>query len=667
MFYLLYLAWLFVSVSATCSDGSFQTNNNNECAYYCYDTQTYTTDYSQLTFAQISDDCYDTVRYGLKFGYCSNGLADLVYPDANDNNGCCPYCKCTTQDTTGTKREFERPVRKECYSCTCDTISGTTELGYKCDILVTVNDAYNWNDFECAAQTCIDDIGSTSGDTYYPGEGYFKNKDADEMCTEYCYCGRGGQETCVTGFNNILTSTNDGLKGSFLDENSYEIRDCIDEPTRIFTTDTGTYCSNWPNLKCSCPTGKAIGDAWFTEYPDRDGGFSSIGCAKCECKDGANYGGTNYAECDSLGDYRAREQCTDDNIKEIMCHNGDGYEGCSSCDAKTVSGQTVQPMYCGTTEPEAYCSWQFDNDNNDPYWNWGCNSFLCGAYGDRYENKCMMSQYSVTYTDCNGVEKTESGGGYQWCCKGTDNCNFVDIDITNCEENTDLSGMLQKFYECSAEAETDMFDDDCNDFEYQEITCSSIKELFKDQAICYCKAYAQLYQDSSTLWKPWIKDQIDMMFESFSQWNDVFGCNPPIVLTCDLEADGGGIGGADCNVEGNECETGYLCLSDGSCESEIVIDPNNKCTTDDGCGDDRKCETTEGFCYFSQCNNNGECTTQYGATSSCEKETKMYDNRVEYTTGSCQGSPVVDRPSVAGKSYGIFVVSVVVFGMALWV
>eukprot|EP01084_Bolivina_argentea_P061200 111851_1 len=121
MFYLLYLAWLFVSVSATCSDGVdgyFTTNSNNECAYWCSDSSTYITDYSQLTFTQIIYDC-DTVQSGLKFGYCSNGLADLIYPDVNDNNGCCPYCKCTTQDTTDTKREFKRPVRKECYSCTC--------------------------------------------------------------------------------------------------------------------------------------------------------------------------------------------------------------------------------------------------------------------------------------------------------------------------------------------------------------------------------------------------------------------------------------------------------------------------------------------------------------------------------------------------------------------
>eukprot|EP01084_Bolivina_argentea_P159353 277536_1 len=658
MFYLLYLAWLFVSVSATCSDGSFQTNNNNECAYYCYDTQTYTTDYSQLTFAQISDDCYDTVRYGLKFGYCSNGLADLVYPDANDNNGCCPYCKCTTQDTTGTKREFERPVRKECYSCTCDTVSGSTELGYQCNRLYEVDDTYNWNDFKCPApSTCTDGLTSTSGNTYYPGQGYFKDKDADEMCNTYCYCNGDGTETCATGFANILASTNEGLVGAFLDDHDYDLRDCIGDPSRIVTTDIGPGCDNWPNIKCSCPTGKAIGDAWFTEYPDRDGGFSSIGCAKCECKDGANYGGTNYAECDSLGDYRAREQCTDDNIKEIMCHNGDGYEGCSSCDAKTVSGQTVQPMYCGTTEPEAYCSWQFDNDNNDPYWNWGCNSFLCGAYGDRYENKCMMSQYSVTYTDCNGVEKTESGGGYQWCCKGTDNCNFVDIDITNCEENTDLSGMLQKFYECSAEAETDMFDDDCNDFEYQEITCSSIKELFKDQAICWCQVYASLYQTSSALWKPWIKDQIDMMFESFSQWNEVLTCN--IELTCDLDGTGN-IGGGDCNVSGNECDDGYLCLTDGSCQSSVVVDPNNLCTADNDCSDRYKCQTSGGFCYFSQCSDNKECTNEFGTNSKCDKATEKY-NGESYTTGSCQ------IKSYGVRGYGVVVASIAVFVMALTV
>eukprot|EP01084_Bolivina_argentea_P159357 277545_1 len=621
MFYLLYLAWLFVSVSATCSDGSFQTNNNNECAYYCYDTQTYTTDYSQLTFAQISDDCYDTVRYGLKFGYCSNGLADLVYPDANDNNGCCPYCKCTTQDTTGTKREFERPVRKECYSCTCDTVSGSTELGYQCNRLYEVDDTYNWNDFKCPApSTCTDGLTSTSGNTYYPGQGYFKDKDADEMCNTYCYCNGDGTETCATGFANILASTNEGLVGAFLDDHQYEIRDCISDASRIVTTDIGPGCDNWPNIKCSCPTGQAVGDTWFREYTDRDGDFgASFGCAKCECQNG------DFVDCNNVGGFRTSGQCTESNVKQIKCHEAWGHDGCSGqdCAPKSISGQSINEYICDTTQPEAYCSWDFEVEPNDTDdWDWGCgDDLICGAYFDRYGDKCMMSQYSVTYTDCNGVEQTEAQTQYEYCCK-TDNCNFRDINTADCVENTGFSAILQDVYECSSEAGTMMFDDDCNDFEYQEITCSSIKELFKDQAICYCKAYAQLYQDSSTLWKPWIKDQIDMMFESFSQWNDLFGCS--IVLACDLEADGGGISdtdcnvngnecntgyiclsdglcGADCNVEGNECETGYLCLSDGSCESEIVIDPNNKCTTDDGCGDDRKCETTEGFCYFSQC------------------------------------------------------------------
>eukprot|EP01084_Bolivina_argentea_P141552 248724_1 len=170
MFCLLYLSWLFASASAACSNGYFTDNNNGQCAYWCDDTNKYITDYSQLTLSRIADDCYDTVRNGLKFGNCANGKSDLVYPDVPDGNNygnCCPYCKCSTRDTTGTTKMFERPVQKECYSCTCDTVSGSTDLGYQCNRLYEVDDTYNWNDFKCPAQsTCTDGLTSTSGNTY---------------------------------------------------------------------------------------------------------------------------------------------------------------------------------------------------------------------------------------------------------------------------------------------------------------------------------------------------------------------------------------------------------------------------------------------------------------------------------------------------------------------
>eukprot|EP01083_Nonionella_stella_P078478 214798_1 len=484
------------------------------------------------------------------------------------------------------------------------------------------------------------------------------------MCNTYCYCNGDGKETCATGFANILASTNEGLVGAFLDDHDYDLRDCIGDPSRIVTTDIGPGCDNWPNIKCSCPTGKAVGDTWFSEYTDRSDDFgASFGCAKCECQNGDNYGinMANIVDCNEVGGFRRSGQCNEGNVKEIKCHEAWGHDGCSGqdCANKTVTGQSINEYVCDTTQPEAYCSWDYDVEPNETDdWYWGCgDDLICGAYFDRYGDKCMMSQYSVTYTDCNGVEKTESGGGYQWCCKGTDNCNFVDIDITNCEENTDLSGMLQKFYECSAEAETDMFDDDCNDFEYQEITCSSIKELFKDQAICYCAAYSSLYQTSSALWKPWIKDQIDMMFESFSQWNEVLTCN--IELTCDLDGTGN-IGGGDCNVSGNECDDGYLCTADGSCQSSVVVDPNNLCTADNDCSDRYKCQTSGGFCYFSQCSDNKECTNEFGTNSKCDKETEKY-NGESYTTGSCQ------IKSYGVRGYGVVVASIAVFVMALTV
>ena len=72
------------------------------------------------------------------------------------------------------------------------------------------------------------------------------------------------------------------------------------DASRIFAVDTGPICRSEVCPRCSCPTGKVVGDTWYHEFQDRylkrD---NDARCVLCECKDDGD--GNLYSYCPESG------------------------------------------------------------------------------------------------------------------------------------------------------------------------------------------------------------------------------------------------------------------------------------------------------------------------------------------------------------------------------
>eukprot|EP01084_Bolivina_argentea_P066261 120783_1 len=537
MISLLVIAWLMPLISAqtTCYNGGYFQHNGEQCQLHCWEDDSVidiSSPQNELTFTSIVESC-DEVQTGLRFGYCSNGKSDLVWPDFGPDGCSCPYCKCDTQ-TSPTMQPFEQPIQKSCYNCFCDNIISGTQMGFQCNYLYSLYQPYNLEAFSCpATATCTD-----SGNTYYPGQSWFSNVGVGEECNKFCYCDENGSTICETGFSNILSSANSQVKISFLDKCDYSLAGCMDDPTRIFTTKTGPNCDNWCNVNCECPTGVNIGGGWYSESERSNfmwGGGDTLQCSRCECMDGGDY--ANNAECEPIDNGylpNSGYTCQESGLNTISCHEQWGNDG----ESKNIA--ELNSKVCGSFGPEAWCSWNlyhntYGNGNinsNDEYWDWGCNDFICVISG--IDGECQFSQYNVTYI-CNGDIITESEIEYTYCCKNSDNCNFQSIDTSICTENTQISNLLQQMHDCAS----DIFDDGCENYDAEIIDCESVRNFFEYQAECICLAWAGLYQIADEIWKPWIEKQINTFFDSFSAWNEALQCD--IVLTCDLTVGGGNV------------------------------------------------------------------------------------------------------------------------------
>jgi len=261
------------------------------------------------------------------------------------------------------------------------------------------------------------------------------------------------------------------------------------------------------------------------ENPNQ-GSVSSVydQCDRCECT--TNYNGIEYAECEQIDNVFGGGECP--GTTEISCHVQDGWDNIELT-------ANVTSEVCVSNQPEGWCEWSQGGDDDDEP-DWGCHeSPWCPIYGEN--GQCFYYEYEVTYDDCDGVEKTETDMEYTYCCN-TDDCNFVDVDKTTCTKNEEISDLLQTLYECLVTTGADL-DDDCDPFEEEEISCSSVVDLYGAQAECYCAAYSQLWADANDDWKPWIKDAIDGFMASFSGWNEPLGCT--INIQCDVTTEGGDI------------------------------------------------------------------------------------------------------------------------------
>ena len=104
-----------------------------------------------------------------------------------------------------------------------------------------------------------------------------------------------------------------------MDIKSYDV-------SRLYTTYSGPYCGN-SCPRCSCPSGKSVGDSWYQEYQDYfDTVYGQTTCAVCTCVSDGN--GNNYVSCGSSSSYDiGSESCPPIKDEVYQCHYGSGSTG----------------------------------------------------------------------------------------------------------------------------------------------------------------------------------------------------------------------------------------------------------------------------------------------------------------------------------------------------
>eukprot|EP01084_Bolivina_argentea_P005785 10925_1 len=530
MIYLLYISWLFITQADDCFKGSFELNDLNNCELNCNDDDVKFVDKAEVTFTQILHSCYN-VRRGYQLGDCTE-VADLVW---SDNCGC-PFCACASKDVAGSAVVFETIMDKTCYNCTCNahkydtTIEGNV---LDCDSTYSADSAYEWKDFECPANYCTDD----DDDEVDINDYWWADVAVDAKCEKFCYCKFDGTSECQTGFSNIINHGSATLKAAFYDRCEWDVQACANTPTRMYSADQGPSCYSWDCPKCTC-NGNSVGDIWWNEYESQDEGFGTYvdakTCARCECHTDSL--GVQYAECDDDDSYPINGDgtYTCPGSAVISCHSDDEWSDCAAgtCVPELkVKSDTINSREYRTNQPEAWCTNSQEieiesNDDDDMWWDWGSDTGpFCAIWGTN--EQCGWYSYSVTWQDCYGDSHTESRTTYEYCCN-TANCNYIDInmDKNTCNENTAMSNLLKTLYECiyTGNGRSGFFGGDCETLEEEIVSCTSIKNLYEDQANCLCRAYKGLYDPADAQWKIWIKDQIDMFMTSFTEWNDVLNC-----------------------------------------------------------------------------------------------------------------------------------------------
>ena len=181
-----------------------------------------------------------------------------------------------------------------------------------------------------------------------------------------------------------------------------------------------------------------------------------------------------------------------------------------------------------------YCEWtksdaNYEGDNF--VYEWGCGSgAICEAFmGD----KCFYANFEYTLTDCYGNTEKDSITEYRYCCT-TDNCNKMDIDVSQCEKSTGFTDMYKGYWECLTDATSPVYEYGCSDVD--EITCDALNEMYKYQAGCWCKVYSLLSDEVSEDSQTVLQEEADSLMAQYSMYNDVLGCD--IDLSCDISSDG---------------------------------------------------------------------------------------------------------------------------------
>ena len=332
----------------------------------------------------------------------------------------------------------------------------------------------------------------------------------------------------------------------------YDIDTGLYDSSRIYTTDYGPSCSaRGRDVKCDCGS-YTLGDTWYMEYQDDDDIiYNNAQCLQCECKDDG-YGGT-YSDCDSsIANYRKGSQtCPLQSTTSLQCYKGEASTG-SVTIADNNGGyyESIDESYYSSRLMDGYSSKEFCRmytsdfgdfstnlwDASNRYY-WGSagtemsTSLLCEAFSN---NKCTYTNITVEYTECDGTIDHETywyTHQYQYCCT-SDDCNYKDLTLSDCQRNTDWENWYKDYIDCIYDPNGPYWTITC-DTSLTEITCSKVQELWTQQSSCICDRYKGIYGLVSTDTQSILQDIVNDIMTDFSEWEDVI-TNCDLQFTCNL-------------------------------------------------------------------------------------------------------------------------------------
>eukprot|EP01084_Bolivina_argentea_P040827 75364_1 len=418
-----------------CEWGEFFKNDNNMCSFNCtegFDAGT-KVEISDLMLNDIKTNCHglqDTITF--KPSTC-NTLTNFIWPETYCG---CPSCQCNNENKEGEYIETTQTYSfgshtysyKECGLCKCEENSDGI-LVYECEYISTSSPS-NYDQFSCPSTRCID----YKGDAYLAGNGWFNQTDS---CNQYCFCNYDSTIECIQGFENILQSSNDNLVSEFMNECVDELRDCVDNGTRMIVN--GDY-SNCGCPTCDCGT-YSIDDTWWISYTntwDEENIMSNKECEQCKCKENPKGNIKSNTECglESYSYFDDDAECPDP-FKQYNCRQ-------DYSDSPIVGSLQTE---IGYMEVNDYCGWWYSASSYLRPYSWGAtwgiwNILDCDAFGGI--NECV---HYVTYNDDGSIDDDE----YHYCCQG-DYCNDMDIDISICKDNQDFANWFDNFNECRENA-----------------------------------------------------------------------------------------------------------------------------------------------------------------------------------------------------------------------
>ena len=173
--------------TSLCQYGSFKVNpSSNECVFDCEHSNSNYKALSSLSFHFIASECSKIT-----------------------NGSSCPHCKCSSVSSSPMIHSFEAAVTRTCSNCSCElitTVDPITEAVAVCEHILSVNQPFNRNEFECAPNECRE---PGSDDEYKSGQYWWGRVPSGALCHSFRHRTRNGTTRCVSGFDGIVSSADD--------------------------------------------------------------------------------------------------------------------------------------------------------------------------------------------------------------------------------------------------------------------------------------------------------------------------------------------------------------------------------------------------------------------------------------------------------------------------